>query len=254
LRPPRRLAPRFGAALVLLGLAATAARADAPSCLIAIDIGHTRQAPGATSARGVPEWRFNEALAARIPAALAAHGLAAILLNPTGDPISLSDRPAAAKAAGASLLISIHHDSVQPQYLSHWDDAGQTRSYSDRFSGYGLFVSALNPGFAESRRVAADIADRLLAAGLRPSLHHAEPIQGENRPLLDSARGIYQFDGLVVLKQAAMPALLIEAGIIVNRQDEPVLQTAEYQDKIIDALIAGAAGHCARLVALAPAP
>lgn len=148
--------------------------------------------------------------------------------------------------AGASLLVSIHHDSVQPRYLSPWETEGRKQFYSDSFSGYGLFVSAKNGGFAESQAVAADIADVLLANGMHPSLHHAEPIPGENRPLLDARRGIYQFDDLVVLKTAVMPAVLIEAGVIVNRDEELRVASLEYREKIARAILSASKGHCAR--------
>ena len=55
-----------------------------------------------------------------------------------------------------------------------------------------------------------------MAAGEKPSLYHAEPIAGENRPLLDRRLGVHRFDGLAVLKTATMPAVLVEAGVIVN--------------------------------------
>ena len=60
----------------------------------------------------------------------------------------------------------------------------------------------------------------LVAAGEKPSLYHAEPIAGENRPLLDRRLGVHRFDGLAVLKTATMPAVLVEAGVIVNPDDE----------------------------------
>ena len=56
--------------------------------------------------------------------------------------------------------------------------------------------------------------------GREPSLYHAEPIAGENRPLLDRRLGVHRFDGLAVLKTATMPAVLVEAGVIVNPDDE----------------------------------
>lgn len=59
-----------------------------------------------------------------------------------------------------------------------------------------------------------------MAAGEKPSLYHAEPIAGENRPLLDRRLGVHRFDGLAVLKTATMPAVLVEAGVIVNPDDE----------------------------------
>ena len=59
-----------------------------------------------------------------------------------------------------------------------------------------------------------------MAAGEKPSLYHAEPIAGENRPLLAPPPGRASLDGLAVLKTATMPAVLVEAGVIVNPDDE----------------------------------
>lgn len=237
----RKLIPRLAAAV--LGAWCVGAHA-APSCLVAIDVGHSRQKPGATSARGATEWEFNIALAERLAGALAAAHVPYVLLNPHGETVSLTERTQAAQRAGASLFISIHHDSVQPQYLSAWEWQGKPARYSDRFSGYGLFVSSKNPAFDESARVASRIAGRLQAAGLRPTLHHAEPIAGENRPLLDEARGIYRFDDLVVLKTASMPAVLVESGVIVNRDEELRAKSPAYRANIAAAIAGAAATHC----------
>jgi N-acetylmuramoyl-L-alanine amidase len=79
---------------------------------------------------------------------------------------------------------------------------------------------------------------------LVPTLHHAEPIAGENRPLLDPALGIYRFDDLVVLKRAAMPAVLIEAGLIVNRADELQLDSASFRQTLAEAITAAARQFC----------
>jgi N-acetylmuramoyl-L-alanine amidase len=43
-------------------------------------------------------------------------------------------------------------------------------------------------------------------------LHHAEPVAGESRELIDRALGIYRYDELAVLRTATMPAVLFEAG------------------------------------------
>ena len=228
------------AALILLPASVWAA----PACKVAIDIGHHRQAPGATSARGEPEWAFNSALARKVDEALRRQGIATILLNPTGETIDLRQRPADALAAGATLFLSIHHDSVQDRYLSHWQWNGQDRLYSDKFGGYGLFVSGKNPAFDDSLAVAKAVGDQLLAIGQHPSLHHAEPIPGENRPLLDADRGIYRFDDLVVLKTAQIPALLIEAGVIVNRDDEPILKEETFRRRFAEAVAAGIVHFC----------
>lgn len=236
---------KLAAMVVLLG-AVSVAPAMA-GCLVAIDIGHTRSQSGAISARGVSEWSFNADLARRVQASLQASHVAQVLINGAGDPIGLKDRPAAAERAGATLLVSLHHDSVQPHYLTAWTWDGKPRLSSERFSGFGLFVSGKNAGRAESATVAITMADRLLAEGLSPSLHHAEPISGEARPLLDAVRGIYQYDDLVVLKYAPMAAVLVEAGIIVNRQDELVIATDGFRDRIARAIAAAASEHCRRV-------
>lgn len=230
----------LAAVLILLPASVWAA----PVCKVAIDIGHHRQAPGATSARGEPEWAFNGALARQVDEALRRQGIATVLLNPTGETIDLRQRPADAQAAGATLFLSIHHDSVQDRYLSHWRWNGQDRLYSDKFSGYGLFVSGKNPAFDGSLAAAKAVGDQLLATGLHPSLHHAEPIPGENRPLLDADRGIYRFDDLVVLKTTEIPALLIEAGIIVNRRDELILSQDAFRQRFAEAVAAGIVHFC----------
>jgi N-acetylmuramoyl-L-alanine amidase len=216
----------------------------AADCLVAIDIGHHREAPGAISARGESELHFNTALAQRLHRFLQGVGVPSLVINPDAAPIALADRPRAAAEAGASLFIAIHHDSVQEKYLSTWTWEGREYRYSDRYSGYGLFVSGKNPAYEQSLAVATRIGDELLARGLRPSLHHAEAIAGENRPLVDGERGIYRFDDLVVLKTATMPAVLVEAGIIVNRADELTVRTIAYQDKLIAAIAGAAAAHC----------
>jgi len=233
-------------------LCAFTSAAHAVSCAVAIDVGHTVHHPGATSARGVGEWEFNVALARQVIDALARAGIRAMLLNQEGIEISLSERPIAASKAGATLLISVHHDSVQPRYLSRWEWDGNEQTFSDLFKGYGLFVSARNAAMAESLAVAIAIGDAMLASGLRPSLHHSEPIPGEGRPLLDSVRGVYQYDDLVVLAKATMPAVLIEAGVIVNRDEELDVASPQRQALLAAAVAAAATGHCARLTSSAP--
>ena len=62
-------------------------------------------------------------------------------------------------------------------------------------------------------------------------MHHAEDIPGERRHLVDAGRGIYNIDFLVV-KETKMPAILLEAGIIVNREDELKLESQQYRQRI----------------------
>jgi len=217
--------------------------------VVAIDIGHTPRQPGAVSAHGVPEYAFNERLAREIEAALDAAGLerAFIVAARADDQLTLTRRTRIAAEAGAQLFLSVHHDSVRPQYLSDWEIDGQVRRYSDRFSGYSVFVSGRNPRFADSVAFGRRLAGALRERGLAPTLHHAEPIAGENRPLLDPELGLYRYDGLAVLRTARMPAALLEAGIIVNRDEERRLDDAVHRADIVDAVVAAVQATCAVL-------
>ena len=233
----------FVLAFVLTGAGVPAVAAANQSCAVAIDIGHGESAPGATSARGVAEFAFNRNLANLLLEELHQDGLAqTFLIDSTG--LSLQQRAESASLHKADLLISIHHDSVQPSYLSTWTYQGATHHYSDRFHGFSLFVSTKNAHPEESLNFARDIGSRLLKAGFTPTLHHAEKIKGENRKLVDRKRGIYDFDDLIVLKTAAMPAVLLECGVIVNRQEEELLTSSAYQDKLVKAVAAGIEQAC----------
>jgi N-acetylmuramoyl-L-alanine amidase len=232
--------------ITLVGRSVPAAVAGNNPCRVAIDIGHTESAPGAVSARGVGEFAFNQNIANLLFEKLRQDGVAqAFIIDSTGK--SLVQRTESASLRNADLLISIHHDSVQPSYLSTWSYHGAVYRYSDRFHGFSLFISNKNPHPDESLSFARDIGSHLLSAGFTPSLHHAERIKGENRELVDRKRGIYLFDDLIILKTAAMPAALLECGIIVNRQEETRLTNKTEQDRLVNALAAGIEQACKAL-------
>src|SRR5215471_7467419 len=188
------------------------------------------------SARGVPEFDFNRALAVVVQQALEKQGFQVRLIGAQGDMRNLRARTRA--AAGADVFLSLHHDSVQPHYLETWVPEGVPQRFSDRFSGFSLFVSRSNPALSTSLACASRLGTTLRHAGFVPSEHHAAPIPGENRPFADRANGVHYFDDLVVLKTATQPALLLEAGIIVNRTDELSLQDPATHEKIAGAITA----------------
>jgi N-acetylmuramoyl-L-alanine amidase len=244
---------RPGLVLALLcGLVAIAATtAAAPKkpladTVVAVDVGHGVKRPGATSARGVPEYRFNLDMARLVATELHKAGLPRTsLLDEAGTDIPPAGRAALANRKKADILISIHHDSVQPHYLSVWPFEGRQRKYCDRFAGYSLFVSTRNPKYAPSRDLGLDIGDSLRQAGFTPTLHHAEPIPGEGRELLDTERGLYRYDGLAVLYRADMPAVLVECGVIVNRDEELALTEPQRRERMARAIAQGVARFAA---------
>jgi N-acetylmuramoyl-L-alanine amidase len=228
------------APVVLLVAACLVAAAEAAP-LVAVDVGHYLAEPGATSARGRAELDFNRDLAVELARALEARDIRVQLIGADGDMAVLSRRTAAAREA--ALFVSVHHDSVQPHYLEDWEHEGEARKFSDRFAGFSLFVSRRNPEVERSLACAAAIGARLRAAGFAPSLYHAEPIPGESKPFADRANGVHYFENLVVLHSATQPAVLLEAGVIVNRAEELALRDPATQ-RLIAAAVAEGVRRC----------
>jgi len=204
---------------------------------VALDVGHYRLKPGAPSARGVPELSFNLATVRVIADVLDKAGAEVIVVNGEGTVTSLSERPEIARKRGADVFVSIHHDSVNDKYLRKWRIEGVERDYADNFRGYSVFTSSKNAEAETSRALALRVGASLNGAGLTPTLHHAEPIQGENRPLLDEKTGVYEFTDLVVLKSAKIPAILLECGVIIHRDEELLVQRRDYQELLGHALV-----------------
>jgi N-acetylmuramoyl-L-alanine amidase len=206
--------------------------------IIAIDIGHTINSPGATSARGVSEYLFNQNIGTLLHKQLLQdiRFKRSFIINETGDDISLSARAAIANQQGAHLLVSIHHDSVQPKDLSQWLYQGRIMPHCDKFTGYSIFYSEINKSPLNSLIFAVILGSEMLQNAFCPTLHHAEKFTGGDKDLIDKTRGIYKYNKLVVLKEANMPAVLFECGIIKNRNEELQLGNSHYQDKLVSAL------------------
>ena len=208
---------------------------------IAVDVGHYLGKPGVISARGVTEFEYNRQLALEVAEASRRAGHRMLLIGDDGLAENLGAR--APRAAGMDLFVSIHHDSVQPRFLSSWESEGETYLYSDQFAGFSLFVSRLNAHTERSLKCASAIGAALRAAGFTPSRYHADPIVGENRPFADEANGVHYFDNLAVLKTASIPALLFEAGVIVNRDEELRMRNPAVRKRIVESVVAGT-GAC----------
>jgi N-acetylmuramoyl-L-alanine amidase len=141
-----------------------------------------------------------------------------------------------ANQQGAHLLVSIHHDSVEPKDLSPWLYQGRIMPHCDKFTGYSIFYSEKNGSPLNSLIFAVILGSEMLHTGYCPTLHHAEKFTGGDKDLMDKTRGIYKYNNLVVLKEAIMPAVLFECGIIKNRNEELQLCDPKYQHRMVAAL------------------
>ncbi len=233
---------------------AKAAAAAAPSpCRrsgfrVVVDVGHTLDVPGAISARGIPEYAFNLRLAGEIREKLVAAGFAktVLLITAEAPPLGLVQRTLRANALGADLFVSIHHDSVPEYLLESWDYEGQPNHFSDRFKGFALFISNDNADRAGSLAFGRLLGKALKARGLSYTPHYTLALMANRRrELLDAVAGVYRYDQLIVLRDTRMPAVLLEAGSIVNRDEELELGKAERRSLISAAVAAAVEAFCA---------
>ena len=147
---------------------------------IVLDVGHTAESEGAISARNVAEFVFNLRLAQRIEEKLKAAGFAETRLLVTEGKAwpSLVKRVAAANNLHANLFLSIHHDSVPDSLLENWEFEGKKSHFSDRFSGYSVFVSRNNPDFKTSLLFAELVGKEMKAQGLQYAQQYTQAIMG----------------------------------------------------------------------------
>jgi N-acetylmuramoyl-L-alanine amidase len=206
--------------------------------LVAVDAGHSKVSVGATSATGIGEYDFNESLARLLLSRAPRDSRIRLsFINGRGDDMPLEDRARAASAMGADLLLSIHHDSVLPEFLTPWTHDGRALFYCDLFHGFAVFYSEKNNYRGRSLRFAKLLGSALVEGGFSPSQHHVEMLKGEGKAVIDAKTGVFQYDALSVLKNAKMPAVLLECGIIVNREAEKRLMDNAYKNGIVSAIL-----------------
>jgi len=215
---------------------------------VVIDVGHTVDVPGAMSARGVPEYTFNLQLGKDIQQALLDAGFTqtVLLITATAPWRGLVERAARANSMHANLFIAIHHDSVPDDLLKTWEYDGQENRYNDDYPGYAIFISNDNADRAGSLVFGSLLGKALESRGLHYTPHYTLALMGHRRRILvDADAGVYRYDQLIVLRETKMPAVLLEAGSIVNRQEELELGTQERRSATSAAMAAAVADFCA---------
>lgn len=224
------------------------ATCDPATFRVILDVGHTAQVPGATSARGNHEYDFNLSLAKVIERDLLAAGFARTVLMITSEPPrrGLFKRVVRATNLTGDLFLAIHHDSVPNSFLQKWEFDGEEHAYCDRFPGHSIFIANGNGARNASLSFARMLGLEMKARGLQYTPHYTQAFMGRRRrQLVDAEAGVYRYDQLVVLKNTRMPAVLLEAGSIINRAEEFALMTPERQSTIGAAVTEAVKAFCA---------
>ncbi|MEG0795888.1 MAG: N-acetylmuramoyl-L-alanine amidase [Odoribacter sp.] len=156
--------------------------------------------------------------------------------------IDLDKRGRLANTNNADLFVSIHinsNDSRTPHGLETYvlglhrskenlQVAMKENSVIKYEKDYSVKYAGFDPSRAESYIIFSLMQNLYLEKSLRLAAFVQEEMVGKTKR---TDRGVRQA-GYLVLKDAAMPAILVEAGFISNPEEERYLNTESAQDKI----------------------
>jgi N-acetylmuramoyl-L-alanine amidase len=228
---------------------------------VVIDPGHGGAEVGAKGAGGTLEKDVTLAIGRKVRSALAnGLGLQAFLTRDKDQEVALDDRTAFANNYKADLFVSIHANASPARgargsevyFLSYQASDEESRRLASTEGG------AIVPGMAGAQGT-SDLAlilwDMAQAEHLEESSALATRINEELAEVTGSqGRGIKQAP-FRVLVGAGMPAVLVEIAFISNAEEEKLLKSDEYQNKVAAAVVRGIARyHHERGQAVASAP
>jgi N-acetylmuramoyl-L-alanine amidase len=241
--------PSAFAALVRSPPVSAASAPDAPTLaqpqVIVLDPGHGGADGGANGLDGVQEKTLVFEFCTELKRQLDATKRYRVVMTRDSDQyVDLDDRVDLARAANASLFISVHADALS-------EDA--------EVSGSTVYTVADRASDAEAARIAArenaadrdpggrkrqddaDVADILFDLRRRETRSFAHIF---SRGLVDSLRGAAKLNhnpersaGFVVLKAPEFPSVLVELGYLSNPQDVRSLTSPEWRAKAAGAMV-----------------
>ena len=174
---------------------------------------------GTATNDGYPEASFNFDVTRRAAAGLRRLGARVILTRST-DSAELwgpcvDERGHAGNARGADLKVSIHADGS-------WDGRGFHVIAPTRLKGWTDDV------YVESRALAIDLRDALVAAGRPPATY-------------TGANGLDVRGDLATLNLSDIPVAMVECGNMRDAREAAVMESAEGRQGYADAIVAGVA-------------
>ena len=135
--------------------------------------------------------------------------------------LSLEDRTNKANTWGADLLVSIHTNAASSP------EARGIETWHSKNGEWGTVFQA------EAKRVALIVQEELVrATGLKDRGVKTRLVDRRDSP-------IYGLDYYAVIRKAKCPVLIIEAGFHTNPQEEALLKTSEFRQKVAEAIAAG---------------
>jgi N-acetylmuramoyl-L-alanine amidase len=189
---------------------------------VCLDPGHGGSDTGEV-AGGNYEKKYNLLLALAVEKLLQAEGFKVVLTRTNDVYVDLAERPAIAAKAGADLFVSLHYNSgpsaLRGVEVHCLPPAGMKSSNA----GGGRGGDPAYPGNAQDSR------NILLAYQVLKSISTALPIE-----VIGVKREHYK-----VLREAHMPAILIEGGFMTDPQDAKRIYDADFRQRMARSIADG---------------
>ena len=221
----------------------------ASEVVVVIDAGHGGRDPGAVSASGLREKTVALSVAKKLQRRLNAEpGFAALLSRREDRLVDLVARRRFAREHRASLMLSVHADSIPSGY--GWARGAAVYMLSDKeaSSREGYFLSQREnkspqldglPLAEQTEDVRSVLYDLSLNASRQRAAVMAEPILRALSKVTRLHKKQVEQANFVVLRAPDVPSLLIELGFLSNLREARRLATAEYQNLMVEALFTG---------------
>jgi N-acetylmuramoyl-L-alanine amidase len=215
---------------------------------IAIDAGHGGHDPGAIGKNGLQEKTVTLDIAKRLAALVKERlGCTVVMTRDKDEFIPLDQRPFIAKSHDADLFVSVHVNANRKRKARGIETYIQSLTASDREA----MATAARENAMSTKKLSElkTEVEKILEAldrdnKLEDSLQLAHAVQGS---LVDTMRPVVPHVVNLGVKRAffyvlintQMPSILAEVGFISNPEEEKLLRTDAYRQKIAEALFQG---------------
>ncbi|MDO9466972.1 MAG: N-acetylmuramoyl-L-alanine amidase, partial [Thiobacillus sp.] len=214
---------------------------------VAIDAGHGGEDPGAIGANGSYEKHITLALARKLKQKIdAQENMRAVLIRDGDYFVPLAQRVNKARAVKADLFLSIHADAfIKPHARGSsvfaLSENGATsvaarwlaKKENDADLVGGINIDVKDPFL---KRTLIDLSQ---TATINDSLKLGHAVLKEIGTVNTLHKPHVEQAGFAVLKAPDIPSILIETAFISNPEEEKRLNDPGYQDKLVDAIVAG---------------
>ncbi|MCX5694135.1 MAG: N-acetylmuramoyl-L-alanine amidase [Candidatus Omnitrophica bacterium] len=211
---------------------------------VVIDAGHGGNDPGAIGKNGLKEKDVNLDIAKRLSNLLKAEGVQTVLTRSTDKFIPLSMRVSIANRSKADLFISIHSNAARSRSLCGFEVYYVAPSVSD--SKRAVLTSrttALNLKGADfasnSQELKTIIWDMIYTNSRAESIELSRSLCKVMDSSIDADILGVKNARFQVLKGITMPGVLIEVGFVSNFNEERLLKTSSYREKLADGILEG---------------